>query len=94
MEVKFKPRFWKDLQKLKGDRQLMAAVDKVFKNVDAAKQTEDINNIKQLQKFESRDRIKVFLDKKRDYRIGIYKHKNILWFARILHRRDIYEKNW
>ena len=72
----------------------MLALDKVFKNVDASKTVDAINNIKRLEKFKARYRIKLFIDKKRDYRIGLYKHKNTIWFARILPRSIVYEENW
>ena len=94
MVLRFKPKFWKDIQKLKNDRQIMSALDKIFTNVEKADSTDAINNIKQLEKFEARFRIKLTLDKKRDYRAGLYIHKNIVWFARFLHRNKIYEKNW
>ena len=94
MEHRFKPKFWKDIQKVKNDRQLMSALNKIFTNVSEAASADEINNIKALEKFEARFRIKLFLDKKRDYRIGIYIHKKTVWFARFLHRRKIYEENW
>ncbi|CAN5228245.1 hypothetical protein BH09BAC5_BH09BAC5_01450 [soil metagenome] len=94
MELKFKPKFWKDIQKLKGDRQVMSSLDKIFQNVEKAKTIDEINNIKELEKFIARFRIKLFLDKKRDYRIGIYIHKKTVWFTRILHRRKIYDEKW
>lgn len=67
---------------------------KVFTNVEKAQNEDEINNIKQLEKFESRYRIKIVLSKKRDYRIGLYIHGKTAWFARFLHRKKIYEKNW
>ena len=94
MVLKFKPKFWKDIQKLKNDRQIMSALDKIFSNIENANSPEGINNIKQLEKFEARFRIKLTIDKKRDYRIGLYIHKNTVWLSRFLHRRKVYEDNW
>lgn len=94
MDIRFKPKFWKDIQKVKHDKQVMSSLDKIFGNVDEAENPVEINNIKVLENFEARFRIKLFLDKKRDYRIGVYIHKKTVWFARFLHRRKIYEKNW
>ena len=94
MDIRFKPKFWKDIQKVKHDKQVMSLLDKIFRNVDEAENPSEINNIKALEKFEARFRIKLFLDKKRDYRIGISIHKKTVWFARFLHRRKIYEQNW
>ena len=94
MRVKFKPKFWKDINREKNDKELMSALYKVFSNVEKAETLAAINNIKQLEKFESRFRIKLFIDKKRDFRIGLYIHRKTVWFARFLHRKKVYEANW
>jgi hypothetical protein len=75
MEIRFKPKFWKDIQSVSHDKQIMIALDRIFKNAEEAEKIEEIQNCKPLEKFRSRYRIKLFLDKKRDYRIGIYLHK-------------------
>ena len=72
----------------------MSLLYRIFKNVENAQDISQIHRIKRLVKFESRYRIKLFLDKKRDYRIGIFIHKNTVWFTRFLHRMKIYEENW
>jgi mRNA interferase RelE/StbE len=94
MQSRFKPKFWKDINKVKKDKQLMSALYKVFTNVENAENVNEINNIKQLEKFDARYRIKLFLDKKRDYRIGLYVHGKNVWFARFLRRKKIYDANW
>lgn len=94
MEVEFKPKFWRDLNKLKNEKDVIAAFGKILNNVEKAKTIEDISSIKKLRKYQSRYRIKLYFDKQRDYRIGIYFHRNTLWFARFLHRRKIYNENW
>lgn len=72
----------------------MSALYKIFMNIEKAENIDGINNIKQLEKYDSRFRIKLSLDKKRDYRLGLYIHGRTVWFARFLHRKNIYEKNW
>lgn len=94
MQIKFKPKFWKDINRVKNDKQIMAALYKVFTHVEKANGVNEINNIKQLEKFNARYRIKLMLDKKRDYRIGLYVHGKTVWFARFLHRNKIYDQNW
>ena len=94
MQSRFKPKFWKDINKVKNDKELMSALYKIFMNVEKAESQNKINHIKQLEKFDSRCRIKLSLDKKRDYRIGLYIHGKTVWFVRFLHRKKIYEKNW
>ena len=94
MQSRFKPKFWKDINRLKKDKEVMSSLHKIFMNVEKADSEDEINNIKQLEKFDSRFRIKLSLDKKRDYRLGLYIHGKTVWFARFLHRKKIYEKNW
>lgn len=94
MELRFKPKFWKDIQSVRHERQVMIALDKIFRQIEKAETLEEVQNCKPLEKFHSRYRIKLYIDKKRDYRIGIYLHKKSVWFARFLHRRKIYEENW
>ena len=94
MEVKFKPKFWRDLNKLKNEMKVVDAFSKILQQVEKAKNIDEINNIKKLDDYESRFRIKLFFDKQRDYRIGLYIHRETLWFARFLHRRKIYNENW
>ncbi|MBI3502929.1 MAG: hypothetical protein HY063_14150 [Bacteroidetes bacterium] len=94
MQSRFKPKFWKDINRVKNDREIMSALYKIFTNVENAESADEINNIKELEKFDARYRIKLSLDKKRDYRIGLYVHGKTVWFARFLHRNKIYDENW
>ena len=94
MQFKFKPKFWKDIVRYKNDGEIMSAINKVFTNVEKANRIDEINNIKELEKFNARYRIKLKLDKKRDFRIGVYIHGKTIWFARFLHRQKIYDENW
>ena len=94
MEIRFKPKFWKDIQKVKNDKEVVTALDKVFSNVEKAKTIQEINNIKKLDYYQTRFRIKIYFDKKRDFRIGLYIMGNTVWFAGFLPRKKIYEENW
>jgi len=94
MVVRFKPRFWKDIIKLKNDAEVITATGKVITQVEKAENISQIDNLKKLIRYETRFRIKVFLDKKRSYRMGLYIKGNTVWFARMLHRSKIYEENW
>jgi len=94
MVVRFKPKFWKDINKVKRDREVVAALGKIIKQVEKTKTTDEIANVKQLTKYKTRFRIKLQFDKRRDFRIGLYVRGNTVWFARFLHRRNIYEENW
>jgi len=94
METKFKPKFWRDIQKVKSDKEVVTALAKVFRQVENANNINEISNIKKLIQYQTRFRIKLFFDKKRDYRIGIYIQGTTVWFARFLPRRKIYQENW
>ncbi len=37
MEVKFKPKFWKDINKLKDDAEVVAAIGKVITQIERQK---------------------------------------------------------
>jgi len=94
METRFKPKFWKDIQKVKNDKEVVIALSKIFLQVENSKDINEINNIKKLIHYQSRFRIKLYFDKKRDYRIGLYIQGKTVWFARFLTRRKIYDENW
>lgn len=94
MDVKFKPRFLKDLSPLKSDKELIFSLGKIIQQIEKARNISEIGNLKKLESFESRYRIKIYFDKKRDYRVGMYIKGKTVWFARLLHRRKIYNENW
>ena len=78
MEVKFKPKFWRDLHKLKNEKEVVAAFGKILKQIEKAERIDNINNIIKLEEYQSRFRMKLFFDKQRDYRIGLYLHGKTL----------------
>lgn len=94
MEIRFKPKFWRDIQKVKNDKEVVTALAKVFHQVENAKNINEINNIKKLINYQTRYRIKLYFDRRRDFRIGLYVQGTTVWFTRFLHRRKIYEENW
>jgi mRNA-degrading endonuclease RelE of RelBE toxin-antitoxin system len=94
MQLRYKPKFWKDLNKLKKEKEVLIALGKIITQVEKAQTTEGISNIKKLVSYETRFRIKLYIDKKRDFRIGAYVQGKTIWFARILHRSKIYSENW
>jgi mRNA interferase RelE/StbE len=94
MRVKFKPRFLKDLKALGPDPELSAAILNLIDQAKRAESVENIGGIKKLVDYETRYRVRITFDRKRDYRIGLYVRDNTIWFARALHKRDIYRKNW
>ena len=63
----------------------MADIEKAIIQVEKVKTTIDINQLKKLKGYKSAFRIKVG-----DYRIGLFIENDVIEFARILHRKDIY----
>ncbi len=64
MQIRFKPKFWKDINHVKNDKDIMSVLYRVFRDVQNAEKVDKIDNIKQLEKFEARYRIRLSLDKK------------------------------
>jgi mRNA interferase RelE/StbE len=85
MNVEFLHHFYKDLDKLtlqsvKND--VACAID----NVESATKPTEIKALKKLTGYRHAYRIKVG-----DYRIGIFIESNLVTFARVVHRKDIYK---
>ena len=92
MVLKFEKKFYRDLRKI-SDKELVASIlPQIILNVKQAKNVYEINNLKQLEKYTVRYRIKIKLDEKRTYRIGLVIRGNVVWFVRLLHRRKIYKE--
>ena len=97
MNVNFRKSFEKDLKKLK-DKKLLSKIQKIVENVESiAKNTEkdeipEILNFSKMSGHSDKYRIRLG-----NYRIGITIENNenddfeILWFERLLHRKDIYK---
>ncbi|MDZ4747526.1 MAG: hypothetical protein SH808_03510 [Saprospiraceae bacterium] len=84
MKVEFLGKFNKDLDKLEIDHVKNAAL-KAIRIVEEAKQLSDIPNIKKFSGHKSAYRIKIG-----DYRIGLFIAHGVAEFARIHHRKDIF----
>ena len=84
MEVEFNNKFYKDIDKIKL-KSVKNNIISIIENVEDAKKINEIKNIKKLKGFDTAYRIRTG-----DYRIGLFIEKNIVEFARILHRKEIY----
>ncbi|MBN2778624.1 MAG: type II toxin-antitoxin system RelE/ParE family toxin [Bacteroidales bacterium] len=85
MKAEFLARFYKDLDKIK----LQSVKDDVsdaIDNVELATKISEINNIKKLAGYSFSYRIRIG-----DYRIGVFIENDIVEFARIAHRKDLYK---
>lgn len=84
MQVVFLSKFYKDLSKINQPK-VLADIEKAIIHVENAKTTIEINQLKKLKGYKFAFRIKVG-----DYRIGLFIENDVIEFARILHRKDIY----
>jgi mRNA interferase RelE/StbE len=85
MKTEFLKKFYKDLDKIT-TQSVKNSIADIIENVEIAANISEIKNIKKLSGFRYAYRIKIG-----DYRIGIFIEKDIVEFARIAHRKDIYK---
>jgi mRNA interferase RelE/StbE len=84
MNVSFREKFLKDLSKIK-DQRIARNIENAIESVELAQSIQAISNLKKLKETKIAYRIKVG-----DYRIGVFFDNNVVEFARVLHRKDIY----
>ncbi|MCC7301836.1 MAG: type II toxin-antitoxin system RelE/ParE family toxin [Bacteroidia bacterium] len=85
MKVEFLERFSKDLDKLKV-KHVKDSVAKTIEKVESSSTLSEISGVKKLAGFKNAYRIRIG-----DYRIGIFVDGNVVQFARIANRKDIYK---
>ncbi len=85
MEVVFLKKFSKDLDKVKKPKDLKSIADTIAL-VKSAGALEDLIGVKKLTGFDDAFRIR-----SGDYRIGLFVEGNVVQFARVAHRKDIYK---
>lgn len=84
METAFLDKFNKDLDKIN----LKAVKNNLFKlitAVESAKSISEIQQTKKLKGHKSAYRVRIS-----DYRVGIFVEGNVVTFARVVHRKEIY----
>ena len=86
MNVEYLPSFIKDLKVLKSSSSYKRIKSLVFKEIPTCQNLEDICNIKKMKVAEDAYQIRVG-----DYRIGFFFKNEIIIFARVCHRKDIYK---
>ncbi len=85
MKVEFLSKFNRDLEKIRV-RHAKVSVSRIILLVESASHLSEIPNLKKLSGHKSAYRIKVG-----NYRIGICVEGNVVEFARVVHRKDIYK---
>lgn len=91
MELKFRPRFNRDLLKLKGKKELNERIHSLIKLIKSAQNISELPGHKFLDKYKTRLRIKIKLNTKENYRMGLIVKGNAIWAERILPRPDFYK---
>ena len=85
MNINYLPSFIRDLKVLKKTPIYNTIQILVFEEIPSYESLAQITNLKKLKGEDSAYRIRVG-----DYRIGVFIKNDVVTFARILHRRDIY----
>ena len=84
MRIEFLDKFDRDLDDITA-KHVRQAVEKTIVRVENAKTLADVPQVKKLSGFKSAFRIRIG-----DYRIGIFVDGDLVQFARVVHRKDIY----
>ena len=91
MNLEFDKRFLSDIKQVH-DKELRSRILKIIQNIKQAEDISSIDNLKKLEKYSVFYRIKIKLDAKRDYRIGMIIRGNKVWMIRCLPRPKIYRQ--
>lgn len=84
MNVAFDRRFLKDIRNLK-ESSVKKNVQSFIEQVEQADALHDISQIKKLKGYDDHYRGRI-----QNYRIGLFIEQDVVWFVRLLHRREIY----
>jgi mRNA interferase RelE/StbE len=85
MTTEFLSRFVKDLKKIT-EQSILDDVAETIVNVEEANSIAEIRNIIKMKGYATAYRIRIG-----EYRIGIFIEDNVVQFARVVHRKDIYK---
>lgn len=85
MQVEFLSKFNKDLSSLKA-KSTKSKLIEILELIEKAKSMSEIKGLKKLKGFKDAYRVRLG-----DYRLGVFINKDIVQFARFVHRKDIYK---
>jgi mRNA interferase RelE/StbE len=85
MKVEFLKKFLKDLDKIKKPKDKNSIIE-IIEQIKAVDSLDEVPGVKKLSGFDDAFRIR-----SGHYRIGIFLESNIVLFARVAHRKEIYE---
>ena len=84
MEVKYSKPFEKDLKSL-SEKSVVLKVDEIISHITTSSSLQTLKGIKQLKGHKNCYRIRIG-----NYRLGLLVNGNVVWLARIMHRKEIY----
>ncbi len=84
MEIKYTKPFEKDL-KILSDKTVILRIDEFINEIASSPSLQNIKGLKALKGHRDCYRIRIG-----NYRLGIILKGKVLWFARIMHRKEIY----
>jgi len=84
MRVEYLSKFFKDLDKIKS-KKTKTSILYIISQVKSANSIKDIQNLKKLTGHKYAYRIR-----SGQYRIGLFIENNVVQFARVVHRKEIY----
>ncbi len=84
MKTEFLERFSKDIDRLPS-KLLKRKIEKIILKVERSSRSSEISNLKKLKGHDKAYRIRIG-----DYRIGVFIENEIVEFARVAHRKEIY----
>lgn len=87
MKVIYRKRFIKDMKALQGSPVYETIHDLVFARIPSLNDLAELDGVVKLKGSTNAYRVRVG-----DYRIGFFWDGEVLKFARVLHRREIYRK--
>lgn len=90
MELIFRPRFKRDLQKIK-DKEVLKSISVTLRQIEDANDIRLIGGLVKLEKYVHYYRIKIKLSKRKDYRLGLMIKGKKVWAERIARRIKIYK---
>jgi mRNA interferase RelE/StbE len=85
MDVIFLKKFSKDLDKIKKPKDLQSILE-IIELVKKVQSFSEVPGTKKLKGYEDAFRIR-----SGDYRIGVFVSEELVEFARVVHRKDIYK---
>ena len=90
MELIFRPRFKRDLQKIK-DKEVLQTISVTLRQIEAVNDIKLIGGLVKLGKYTHYYRIKIKLSERKDYRLGFMIKGKKVWAERIARRIKIYK---